>query len=270
MFCIKCGKELDKDVSFCSNCGEPIPEKNKKEEADNKEVKENFEREERIYTQPSIPVKQNEQTAPTAIASLVIGIISFAFCFLFSVITLPLSIAGFCLGIATKQKSAVKIIGLILNILSALISILIFILFGAFIITLFIDVLKNSNNYQEPEIHEPTEVSIVEGDWYCKDIDGVLNNGSYVFFLSLDDDYKFTYNSFSGESRPYYEGSYTLKESQKASSPKYQYYKLNLTMEKYYGDLQEFESNYEIGVDYDNDEAILINNATNVQYKCTR
>ena len=273
MFCTKCGKKIDEDASFCSNCGQPKEENEKKRvnhKKQNKEEKSSIEPNEMINPQSSMEIKQNEQTAPTAIASLVIGVISFAFCFLFSIIMLPLSIAGFCLGIATKQKSAIKVIGIILNIISAIISIIIFILFGTLIIMFFVNILKNIDN----NFDQPISENKVEGAWYCKDSAGIINNGDNVFALWLEDNYDFSYFTF-GEAPEYdVEGTYSYTESSKTSTPKYKYYDLYFETDKYiengYKQSKDFNPGFKIGVDEYNDEAVIIDKESNTRYICSR
>lgn len=252
MYCIKCGKKLDEGNRFCTNCGQPVDNKNN------------------TYIKQTVQVKRKEQTSGTAIASLVIGIISFAISFIFSLISLPLSIAGFCFGIATKQKSGIKIAGLILNILAALISILMLIIFGTMILSSMLKII----NMERPSFNYYKDAPIV-GEWDCKAFDGAGEHGNYLFTLKLQDDNSFIWYKFDDRFNNNIDGTYTYEDLKKSTNDnKYKYYNINLKSENYVENgvktTKTYNTTYEMGVNEDEDQAILMNVNSYNMYYCYR
>lgn len=100
MKCSNCGNELNSSDNFCLKCGTKVEN----------------------TTPVQQPVKNASKTSGVAIASLVIGIICILGSFVLNVIMIPVAIIGLILGICAKQKGALKIVPIILNIISVLIA----------------------------------------------------------------------------------------------------------------------------------------------------
>lgn len=134
MNCKNCGYPLKNDDQFCPNCGNIIEktadiieivdeeESNHDEVSsapvnvivENKPVKNNIPKEEQFDTKDW-----------KAATSLIIGIISLLFAFIVNIYVLPLAIFGLIIGILSKQKGALKTVGIILNSIAIVCSIVV-------------------------------------------------------------------------------------------------------------------------------------------------
>ena len=103
MYCKKCGNKLKENDNFCIKCGNSV-----KETINNK-----------------VDSKKNNGKA---VASLVLGIIALTFSFSLSILMFPLSITGLILGIVNKNKCSEKTTGIILNVASMVVEIVVFLI----------------------------------------------------------------------------------------------------------------------------------------------
>lgn len=140
MKCKQCNNDLKETDKFCPKCGEKVNSRKKKGE-----------------TQVEV-VQPQKSSKGTAIASLVLGIISF----FFGAILLPLPIIGLILGITNKEKCGERIAGIILNTTSLAYAILVWIFVG-FTLTNIVDRLIYG------------EIQDDEREHYNYNIDDMLN-----------------------------------------------------------------------------------------------
>ena len=269
MYCEKCGKEMKDNQQFCTNCGNQIT--------------------------------NNNESLGTA--SMVIGIISLILTFIFSVMTLPLSITGLILGIINKAKKGKKISGIILNGISIVLSfVIIFILivlgfsFIEFIFNTILDspkVRKEINNIyndinkdynddynydydtdeDDEEIDE--EKTAVIGKYNCSSFDGTGPSKEYIVRLELNKDDTFLWGKYGDTSKNYVKGIYDVKDLEKTNySGNYKYYEVDLDGEEYYEDgikqTEPYESTYEFGITSENGkkQGIIMNTKTQNMYYC--
>ena len=113
MYCSNCGKELDSDAKFCTECGKMIPTQKSSKESTTKETV----KEENIQTTTVTNIPESNSKA---VASLVLGIISI----FIGVLIVPLPIVGLILGILQKKKGGLAIAGIILNSLALFIAVI--------------------------------------------------------------------------------------------------------------------------------------------------
>ena len=142
--CEKCGNLLEDGFLFCNNCGAKLEnmkgQEKVKQEAGYTSLH-TFEEHQAPTMQsgltpnkeliPQQPQKNNQPEKKKdgcATASLILGIISLILSFILNVLTLPLSLVGLVLGIVAKKGSKNKIVGIILNSISMVVSIIVFII----------------------------------------------------------------------------------------------------------------------------------------------
>lgn len=237
MFCTKCGRVVDNNAKFCINCGNNLV---------NIENVNNLE-----------STKKNG----LATASMIIGIISLIFSFILNIFIFPLAIIGLILGIVNKNKCGQKIAGIVLNIVSMIISIIVLITF-IFIIFIF--------EHHWEENFAPTPVS---GSWNCKSFGGSGVGDNYIVSLYLDNSNYFSWNKYNDEYNNHVYGYYTYTDLEKTNnSGEYKYYNLKLDGYEFVsdGELQDedYVAEYEIGINDEQGEAILMNIYTYNMYYC--
>ncbi len=154
MFCSSCGKELTEGAKFCANCGAAVPESEPvapvyeepveeteitvAEEAPEEPVSVPVQEQPPVYTTPSYsapapaPAQQSGGKG-LGIAAVICGAIALllaATC-CGTVISIPLGLTGFIMGIIAARRPASKtlgVVGLILGAASVLLSIIILVL----------------------------------------------------------------------------------------------------------------------------------------------
>ena len=141
MYCKKCGNKLSKADKFCKECGTKVNEE--------------------VTTSEGIKIPESRSAA---IASLVIGIISFIFGYIF----IPLPIIGLIIGICQKGKHPEKTAGIILNVVSLIFSVL---LWGLIIFLVAVDEPKN---YESVEDHNGNSDVIVNDSDYDFDFNDIF------------------------------------------------------------------------------------------------
>ena len=124
MFCSKCGKKVEKGIKFCPSCGEKVVESKVEEK---KEVKKEVVKAEPVKKEEPVKTNTNQGSSGLGIASMIIGIVSFILSWFLSLFIILIPIAGLILGLCAKGKKGFKITGIVLNALSILIAIVVFI-----------------------------------------------------------------------------------------------------------------------------------------------
>lgn len=200
--------------------------------------------------------KQTKEKSWKNTTSLVIGIISFVLVFIFQIFTMPLSIVGIVFGVLSLKDNKKYKIGLILNIISLVIAIPIFMLYS---------------NLLESKSDKP-----IIGTWNCK----AFNNGNnknldYIVTMKLNHDGEFKWNKYNDEKNNYVIGTYEFENLHKTNSNgTTSYYSITLTVDKFVNagilQTQDYKSEYEMGIIKDADEAILMNTGTYNMYYCHR
>lgn len=115
MICNNCGKEVENGTKFCASCGTKVEEV----------VSTKVEKKEEVKVEP---VKSSNQgSSALGIVSMVLGIISIILSWFLTVFILVIPIAGLILGICAKGKKAFKITGIILNAVSIVVAIIMFV-----------------------------------------------------------------------------------------------------------------------------------------------
>ena len=116
MFCKNCGKEIHEGDSFCRECGTKVDGTTTSTVSNTQTT----------YTGTQQPKKGQ------AIASLVIGICSFIFGWLF----IPLPIIGIIVGATCKTKCSEKTVGIVLNSIALGIIVIVYLLIGTAVMSL--------------------------------------------------------------------------------------------------------------------------------------
>lgn len=256
-FCSNCGNNLTEVDVFCGKCGQ-------KTLCTNNQVINNNSYQQNSYTSGNAHMSQNynlnqniQKKDSKKTVSLVIGIICIILVFIFQILTMPLSLVGIIFGVSSYKISKKWNAGLILNIISFVIAIPIFIFYS--------NVFIKSN---------PTV-----GTWNCK----AFNNGNnkdleYVLTLKLENNNKFKWYKYNDEKNNYAIGTYEFEDLKKTNNNgTASYYSVKLIGNEFVidGELQNqvFNSQYEFAMSNDFDklnEAIVMNaNSYNIYY-CVR
>lgn len=252
MYCKKCGKVLNQEQKFCTNCGTKI------ENEINSSVENNVYQQTNSFQQQDVNeqyvVSNNTKESKWKnTTSLVIGIISLILVFIFQILTIPLSIVGLVFGIISVKENKRNKVGLILNIISLGLAIPILLLYS--------NLLGISSN--------PTV-----GTWDCK----AYNNGNYedleyIITMNLEKNNKFKWSKYNDEKNNYVIGEYEFTDLHKTNNTgTVNYYSIVLTGDEIVdnGVLQTdpYKLKYEMGLTKNSNEAVLINAETYNMYYC--
>lgn len=127
MFCKNCGKELTGNESFCGNCGiKIVPETQNVgniENTNNNPINEPKSQTYNVNNINSTQENKKDDMKGFKVASLVLGIIAVIFSFLINLFILPFAIISLALGIIYSVKKKGICAGIILSIVSIIISI---------------------------------------------------------------------------------------------------------------------------------------------------
>lgn len=242
MFCKNCGNQLNENEIFCGRCGTKVETNIVGENPFNQ----NFD--------SNISDKKDKSKKNTI--SIVLGIVSLVLVFILLVFIWPVSIVGIIFGILALKENKKYKLGLILNIISLVIAIPLFMLYSNII---------NS---------KPSNPTV--GTWDCK----AFNNGDnknldYIITMTLNNDNQFKWNKYNDAKNNHVIGTYEFEDLHKTNyGETANYYKIILTGDEFVnnGELQSevYKSTYEIGILKDTDEAILMNETTYNMYYCYR
>ena len=248
MYCSNCGTKIEEGNTFCTNCGQNIDGTPPQETTQNNNPQ----------TGDNTP--QNNPIQGTAVASLIIGVISITLSFIISLFVLPLSIMGFVLGISCKQKSGPKIAGIIRNSLSVLIGIIVLIIYILFV---YSGGVYSSNEKKSP----------IFGHWDCKSYSATNMSDDYILSFELNNDLTFKWSDYNNSNNQV-SGTYTHEKIEKEDEKSYEYYNIKLTSTKYVingePSTEVYKSEYEIGVEPSSKVAIFMNANTYRMYYCTK
>lgn len=261
MFCKNCGNELKQNEVFCGMCGSKVIIDNTSNISQNSNLNmhdQNISQTNYDYSQQSSSNNQNFNKKDNNwknVASFVIGVVSFVLVFIFQILTMPLSIVGLVFGILAIKENKKYKIGLILNIISLVLAIPIYMLYS--------NILKSA----------PINPAI--GTWNCKSFDGTGAKGDYIVTMQLNNDNEFIWNKYNDAKNNHVIGTYEFKDLHKTNYGKTtNYYQITLIGDEFVnnGKLQSdaYKSTYEMGILKDTDEAILMNVNTYNMYYCNR
>ena len=125
MKCGNCGSDLKKDAKFCSNCGADV----EKFKVDNEEKEEK--------KVDSIPAKnepvQNSGADALSVIGLILGIICILTSWFLTVFAIPVAIIGIILSAVSRTKGGMKVAGIVLNIISIVIGLIVLLIFAMFL-----------------------------------------------------------------------------------------------------------------------------------------
>lgn len=173
MICKNCGYPLKNDDQFCPNCGNRVEKATDIIEiVDEEEINHD-----EISSAPVVNVttesKPVEKVVPNdepidskdwkSATSLIIGIVSMIFAFVVNIYVLPLAIFGLIIGILSKQKGALKIVGIILNSLAIVCSIVVIFVLTAMYMGAFDTNYYNGDGFKYQYNYEWKESKITDG-----------------------------------------------------------------------------------------------------------
>ncbi len=193
-FCEECGQKLLKNEKFCPKCGKKQVEEKVavSKTVKNTEVK-----------------KAKSSTEGLGTASMVLGIISLIFSFVFTIFLFPVYIIGLILGIVSKANHGKRISGIILNSLAIVISIIMFFVWIALIVT----VAEEYDN-QSISIEPENTNDIVVGKWNCKETEKISDKDSkYTLTVKINDDSTFSLGDHDKIEDTYVTGDYTIDDN---------------------------------------------------------
>lgn len=236
MYCSKCNNEIKFGEKFCSRC--------------ESEISDNGLNPQNINNNCNNKSKSNWKN----ITSLVIGIISLITVFIFQIFTMPFSLIGIVFGVLSFKNNKKHKAGLILNIISFVIAIPIFMLYS--------------------NILESMPSNPLIGTWNCKNFDGSGEGDSYVVTVKLNNDNNFLWEKYGETANNYVIGTYEFTDLHKTNnSGNGHYYSVILNGDEYVNDgiLQNevYKSTYEVAVDEEG-TALFMNVTTYNMYACYR
>lgn len=160
-------------------------------------------------------------------------------------------------NIDKQNKNSKKTITIIAIIISCII---------AFIVIIFI---AGKAIYE----HSMKPINIITGTWNCKNFDGYDYGYNYSVEFKLNKNMTFEWNKYDDKKNNYVHGTFTYEDLNKQNeSETYSYYYVTITGDKYVINGKEqaelYKSKYEMGVNNNGDEAILMNMATYNMYYC--
>lgn len=257
MYCKNCGNELKENEVFCGMCGNKVVIDNTSGILQNSSLNmnnQNISQPSYDYYRSSFNNNQNSNKKNNSwknAVSFVIGIVSLVLVFLFQILTMPLSIVGLVFGILAIKENKKYKVGLILNIISLILAISMFMFYS----------------------NIPINQAI--GTWDCKKFDGVGAGSDYVVTMQLNNDNEFIWNKYNDAKNNHVIGTYEFEDLHKTNYGKTaNYYQITLNGEEYVnnGELQSeaYKSKYEMGILKNTDEAIIINVNTYNMYYCYR
>lgn len=127
MFCKNCGKELNENESFCGECGtKVVPETQNVgniENTNNNPINEPKSQTYNVNNISSTQENKKDDMKGLKVASLVLGIIAVVFSFFINLFILPFAIISLTLGIIYSVKKKRICAGIILSVVSIIISI---------------------------------------------------------------------------------------------------------------------------------------------------
>ena len=211
MFCGKCGKKVEEGTKFCPGCGEKVVAKKEEKKVEEKKVVK------------AEPVKEAPKRKGLAIAGLVLGIIAIILSWFLNLFIIVVPIVGLILAICSG-KSALKIVGIILNAVSIVVC------FVMFVVSLTIVGRSIGNSVEENlpeikkginEVKESIKSGYPYGTWTCVDYydsdaknyaDNVkLAPSDKKTVLNLYTDNTYKYGPYTDSYKNYYKGSFTYK-----------------------------------------------------------
>lgn len=272
MFCTNCGKEIKEGHKFCTNCGKSVenivpPTEDKFAFEQTVEKKETQETTPLTYKQPTNSNQTrayNKGTSGTATASLIIGVMSIMLSFLISILVLPLTITGFILGITTKEKSGIRTAGIVLNAISAVISILVIVVLVIILFTISKDISAE---------HEDYKSNSISGTWTCTtEEDETEEDPEYTTFYFYND-YDYSIYNLKNSDDSYLYGKYTYTSSkEKQNSDLYNYYVIRLydsDDDTHSSDKRDYTAEYEVSINNTKTSGTISNKDKSIEYKCS-
>lgn len=173
MNCRKCGNEIKPGEKFCTNCGEVVDNQTNSDiinipsdvieisdDDANDNLVQNIVEEKLPYKTNLNKEKEEDDKDIKNVISLVIGIIAIILSCIFNIYVIPLSIIGLVLGIISKKKGLLRIFGIITNILSIIIA----------VILVFIITAKEFNSTESQEFEGDGFTLQYNSEWSIKEL----------------------------------------------------------------------------------------------------
>lgn len=258
MYCKNCGNKLKENETFCGMCGNKvaIDNTNNISRNSNLNISDQDINQSNYYSNQNLNNNQNfdkKNKNWKDNASFVIGVVSLIAVFIFQIFTIPLSIVGLVFGILAIKENKKYKVGLILNIMSLILAVPVFMLYSS--------ILKLSPANQ------------VIGTWDCKNFSGTDVSSDYIVTIQLNKDKKFMWNKYNDAKNNHVIGTYEFEYLHKTNySDNVFYYQITLngTEFVYNGEVQsdDYIAKYEMGLSINTTEAIMINTNSYNMYYC--
>ncbi len=192
-FCEECGQKLLKNDKFCPKCG--------KKQTEEKVV---------VNAPKNTEVKKTKSSADgLGTASMVLGIISLIFSFIFTIFLFPVYLIGLILGIVSKANHGKRISGIILNSLAIVISIIMFFVWIVALVAIADKYDDKAINIESENIDE-----VIVGKWDCKELEKISDKDSkYTLTVKINDDSTFSLGDHDKIEDTYVTGDYTIDDN---------------------------------------------------------
>ncbi len=192
-FCEECGQKLLKNDKFCPKCG--------KKQTEEKVV---------VNAPKNTEVKKTKSSADgLGTASMVLGIISLIFSFIFTIFLFPVYLIGLILGIVSKANHGKRISGIILNSLAIVISIIMFFVWIVALVAIADKYDDKAINIESENIDE-----VIVGKWDCKELEKISDKDSkYTLTVKISDDSTFALGDRDKIEDTYVQGSYRVSNN---------------------------------------------------------
>ena len=201
MYCMNCGKKVNKEENYCTYCGTPLKEQTKDE----------------------LNEMNNNETKKTS-TSTILGILSCVF-ILAPIISLPLAIISIIVGINERKKENNTSTGLVLGIISLVLTLIMSVIlillisFATRTISKTIErgnidnIIDNYSEYYKDFFDDIGDKEQIKGYSYLE------NNSQQQASLYLNTDETYIwYESDNNHEDNYYKGTYTIYNSKEAET----------------------------------------------------
>ena len=262
MICNKCGKEINDKKKFCTFCGSSMNLDTEKEQrqAHTKATSVTTSIPHTVRTKASIDHLISKISMSCGVAGAFVIMIAIALMLKLLIFSAILGAVAFILGITCKKRNIYKNLGVWLGLFTCVASVFLLII---------------QSELGSGGILELSKNRTVSGVWNCRTLTNDEVDDDYVVTLDLKINGNFIWNKYQDEENNHVYGTYDL-ENKDMTEPKgeYHYYLIQLYGNEFVNDGEVQDTNYqaiyELGINEEQDEAVLVNTEKRNMYYCYR